>query len=140
MSWRSLVLATFCLLVFLLNVLIKVNLVFGKHHFLFSSHLEILLIDKFNCILYFLVYNVIGQVLQICFNWFYVMFISKMDLENVGKNLEKWIKIGLKPWKDLEFHFEKLLATLCNGNFDDVNKATVFRFPRVPAENVCRRH
>lgn len=47
-----------------------------------------ILIDKFNCILYFLVYNVIGQVLHICFNWFYVMFISKMDLENGKKNLK----------------------------------------------------
>ena len=74
MYWRSLVLATLYLLVFLLNVQIKVNLVFGKHHFLFSSHLEILfliffvtlcvtvftriIIDKFNCILYLLIYNV----------------------------------------------------------------------------------
>ena len=62
-------------------------LVFGKLQFLFSSRLEILLIDKFNCILYFLVYNVIGQVLHICFN----LFISKMDLWKMG---EKTLKNG----------------------------------------------
>ena len=35
---------------------------------------------------------------------------------------------------------KKWCVKRCNGNFDDGNKATVFRFPRDPAENVCRRH
>ena len=30
---------------------------------------------------------------------------------------------------------KKCCVTRCNGNFDDGNKATVFRFPRDPAEN-----